>query len=148
MAFFARRSDPLLGGTYMTLLNTMANMGSQWPVPAALWALDALSSKRCVIAGGVDGAADLLGGANGGVGGAGGACWGEAAVRACRDAGGACETERDGVLALLAGCTALGVGWLVAARPVVRWLRELDDAAWCAPPRADGGGRRGKTKAS
>ena len=27
MAFFARVSDPLIGGSYMTLLNTLANLG-------------------------------------------------------------------------------------------------------------------------
>jgi MFS transporter, PAT family, solute carrier family 33 (acetyl-CoA transportor), member 1 len=30
MAFFARVSDPAIGGTYMTLLNTVANLGSKW----------------------------------------------------------------------------------------------------------------------
>jgi len=27
MAFFAKVSDPLIGGTYMTLLNTVCNLG-------------------------------------------------------------------------------------------------------------------------
>jgi PAT family acetyl-CoA transporter-like MFS transporter 1 len=27
MAFFAKVSDPKIGGTYMTLLNTLANLG-------------------------------------------------------------------------------------------------------------------------
>ena len=31
MAFFNRVADPRIGGTYMTMLNTLANMGSQWP---------------------------------------------------------------------------------------------------------------------
>lgn len=30
MAFFSRVSDPLIGGTYMTLLNTIANVGGRW----------------------------------------------------------------------------------------------------------------------
>ena len=29
MAFFARISDPAMGGTYMTMLNTMSNLGGQ-----------------------------------------------------------------------------------------------------------------------
>ena len=37
MGFFARISDPAVGGTYMTLLNTVANMGSKWPNASALW---------------------------------------------------------------------------------------------------------------
>lgn len=30
MAFFSRISDPVIGGTYMTLLNTIANVGGKW----------------------------------------------------------------------------------------------------------------------
>lgn len=30
MALFSRVSDPVIGGTYMTLLNTIANVGSKW----------------------------------------------------------------------------------------------------------------------
>lgn len=30
MAFFSRISDPVIGGTYMTLLNTIANVGEKW----------------------------------------------------------------------------------------------------------------------
>ncbi|KAH8043905.1 acetyl-CoA transmembrane transporter [Aureococcus anophagefferens] len=38
MAFFARVSDPSFGGTYMTLLNTIANLGGKWPPSLALCA--------------------------------------------------------------------------------------------------------------
>lgn len=31
MAFFAKVSDPKIGGTYMTMLNTAANLGFKWP---------------------------------------------------------------------------------------------------------------------
>lgn len=30
MAFFSRVSDPSIGGSYMTLLNTIANLGGKW----------------------------------------------------------------------------------------------------------------------
>ena len=36
MAFVARVADPGLGGTYMTLLNTLANVGAKWP-PSPVW---------------------------------------------------------------------------------------------------------------
>jgi PAT family acetyl-CoA transporter-like MFS transporter 1 len=39
MAFFARVSDPAVGGTYMTLLNTLTNLGGNWPATLALWLL-------------------------------------------------------------------------------------------------------------
>lgn len=45
MAFFAHVSDPTLGGTYMTLLNTMGNLGGRWPPTAAFFLVDALSCK-------------------------------------------------------------------------------------------------------
>ena len=48
MSFFARISDPSIGGTYMTLLNTVTNLGSMWPRPLALWLLPLLSHSRCV----------------------------------------------------------------------------------------------------
>jgi len=31
MTFFASRVDPVIGGSYMTLLNTAANLGGTWP---------------------------------------------------------------------------------------------------------------------
>ena len=31
MAFFNRISDPRIGGTYMTMLNTAGNLASKWP---------------------------------------------------------------------------------------------------------------------
>ena len=52
-AFFARVSDPTIGGTYMTLLNTMSNFGGSWPDTLMLWLVDPLTSKRCIIASGI-----------------------------------------------------------------------------------------------
>ena len=31
MSFHAQVSDPILGGVYMTLLNSAANLGGSWP---------------------------------------------------------------------------------------------------------------------
>ena len=49
MAFFARISDPAVGGTYMTMLNTLTNLGGNWPATLALWSVDHLTWKRCQI---------------------------------------------------------------------------------------------------
>ncbi len=40
-AFFARISDASIGGTYLTLLNTISNIGGQWPRLVALFLVDA-----------------------------------------------------------------------------------------------------------
>lgn len=47
MGFFARISDPLFGGTNMTLLNTLLNLGTAWANTAALWMTDLLTYKQC-----------------------------------------------------------------------------------------------------
>lgn len=49
MAFFAKISDPAVGGTYMTLLNTICNLGGNWPTSIVLWLVDELTWKRCAI---------------------------------------------------------------------------------------------------
>ena len=47
VAFSARISDPTIGGTYMTMLNSIANLGRRWPNALMLWAVDHLTWKRC-----------------------------------------------------------------------------------------------------
>lgn len=49
MAFFAKISDPAVGGTYMTLLNTICNLGGNWPTSIVLWLVDVLTWKECII---------------------------------------------------------------------------------------------------
>ena len=48
MAFYNRVSDPKIGGTYMTMLNTLSNLGGQWPGPAILSAKAALEAYPTV----------------------------------------------------------------------------------------------------
>eukprot|EP00013_Stygamoeba_regulata_P020339 CAMPEP_0177654508 /NCGR_PEP_ID=MMETSP0447-20121125/14375_1 /TAXON_ID=0 /ORGANISM="Stygamoeba regulata, Strain BSH-02190019" /LENGTH=591 /DNA_ID=CAMNT_0019158173 /DNA_START=194 /DNA_END=1969 /DNA_ORIENTATION=- len=45
--FFARISDQSIGGTYLTLLNTISNFGGTWPRFFVLWLVDALSQSQC-----------------------------------------------------------------------------------------------------
>merc|ERR1711974_24832 len=51
MAFFARVSDPAMGGTYMTLLNTLANLGGMWPPTLAFYLVDSFTCREsaCVV---------------------------------------------------------------------------------------------------
>merc|ERR1712128_417215 len=49
MAFFARVSDPAVGGTYMTFLNTLSNLGNMWPSSFVLWFVDIITYKSCVL---------------------------------------------------------------------------------------------------
>jgi PAT family acetyl-CoA transporter-like MFS transporter 1 len=54
MTFFAHRVDPLIGGSYMTLLNTAANLGGTWPASFVMGLLSVLSKRS----NGVDGMMD------------------------------------------------------------------------------------------
>lgn len=47
MGFHAQISDPAMGGTYMTLLNTLSNLGGTWTGTLALWLVDVVSVKDC-----------------------------------------------------------------------------------------------------
>merc|ERR1719198_1215027 len=45
MSFFAKVSDPAIGGTYMTFLNTVHNLGNMWASTFCLKAADHI--KQC-----------------------------------------------------------------------------------------------------
>jgi MFS transporter, PAT family, solute carrier family 33 (acetyl-CoA transportor), member 1 len=45
MTFFASRVDPAIGGSYMTLLNTAANLGGTWPASCVLGLLGLLTGN-------------------------------------------------------------------------------------------------------
>lgn len=47
LAFFSRISDPRFGGTYITFLNTVTNLGATWTSTVALGAIDLLTFKKC-----------------------------------------------------------------------------------------------------
>lgn len=46
-SFFARISDSRFGGTYMTLLHMLSNLGRAWSSTAALQMVDLLTFKEC-----------------------------------------------------------------------------------------------------
>ena len=43
MTFFAQRVDPAIGGSYMTLLNTAANLGGTWPASFVMYLMGQLT---------------------------------------------------------------------------------------------------------
>lgn len=47
LAFFVQISDPTFGGTYMTLLNTVNNLGGSWSSTVVLWLVDVLTWRNC-----------------------------------------------------------------------------------------------------
>ena len=45
LSFYNKISDPLVGGTYMTLLNTFANLGNKAASSFSLWFVDQITFK-------------------------------------------------------------------------------------------------------
>lgn len=46
-AFHTRIADPEIGGTYMTVLNTLSNIGGQWPRAIVLSGVDWFTKSKC-----------------------------------------------------------------------------------------------------
>ncbi|XP_051934220.1 acetyl-coenzyme A transporter 1 [Hippocampus zosterae] len=111
MAFNAKVSDPLIGGTYMTLLNTVTNLGGNWPSTLALWLVDSLTWKECQ-------------------GAVGQTCASPEAVGLCVKEGGACVTTLDGYYVESVVCVLIGFAWWVWLGPKMKRLQEHSPAAW------------------
>lgn len=61
MTFFAHRVDPAIGGSYMTLLNTFANLGGTWPASFIMYLIGQFTiPPNCVV--GEDGVEVCTGG--------------------------------------------------------------------------------------
>lgn len=111
MAFHAKVSDPLIGGTYMTLLNTLTNLGSNWPSTLALWMVDPLTSKEC------QGAAMQT-------------CGSPEEAGLCTNEGGVCVTTLDGFYVESVVCVVIGLAWWVWLGKKMKGLQDQSPAAW------------------
>jgi hypothetical protein len=49
IAFFSKISDPSIGGSYMTLLNTLTNLGSKWITSLSLYLLPKMTFYACEV---------------------------------------------------------------------------------------------------
>ncbi|XP_019587534.2 acetyl-coenzyme A transporter 1 isoform X1 [Rhinolophus sinicus] len=111
MAFNAKVSDPLIGGTYMTLLNTVSNLGGNWPSTVALWLVDPLTVKECV------GASNQN-------------CRTPDNVELCVKLGGSCVTALDGYYMESIICVFIGFGWWFFLGPKFKKLQDEGPSSW------------------
>jgi len=117
MAFFAKVSDPAVGGTYMTLLNTVTNLGGNWPSTLALWLVDPLSSKECR---GSNSTLSLTAG-----------CGDSVALEQCGQAGGQCVTTVDGYYVECGLCFIIGMVWLLVwGHRTINYLSDVPEQGW------------------
>jgi len=111
MAFFAKISDPAVGGTYMTLLNTLCNLGGNWPNTLILWLTDVLTWRKCTTD-----ETNL--------------CLNQAEKDQCKAGDGTCDVDVDGYYLELLICLIFGIVWFRWAREKISQLQTLPVKAW------------------
>ena len=119
MAFHAKVSDPEIGGTYMTLMNTVSNLGGNWCQTAALFFVDRLSTFDCQTK--MEGASlnsTVLD-------------WDSKALKSdCATAGGDFVTVYDGYYLEVIVTTTLGFFWLWYIRSKVEFMDSKPVKDW------------------
>nr|AKN21636.1 slc33a-1 [Schmidtea mediterranea] len=115
MAFYARISDPNVGGTYMTLLNTVTNLASNIPSTIMLYLVDHLTTKTC------------KGGPHSGI-----SCSSKENFGFCTNSNpkGICEITFDGYYVEVLVCTIIGFIAVFAKRHYLYHIQSLPMKAW------------------
>lgn len=110
-AFHTQIADPEIGGTYMTLINTICNFGGQWPRVLVLAGVDWFTRASCSTTG--------L------------SCVSELGKKECTAARGVCNIEQDGYYIMNVGCVVIGVilfyGYI---KETLERLQFLPTSAW------------------
>ncbi|KRX15004.1 Acetyl-coenzyme A transporter 1 [Trichinella nelsoni] len=118
MAFHAKVSDPTVGGTYMTLLNTVANLGGNWPLTVALSLTELVTVRRCEkgVAGGDSSSSSL-----------------NATFNAVDDRhwpAPNCDVLVDGYMVLIGCGFVVGCFWKLFCGKLFEQLQHLDKRSW------------------
>ena len=119
MAFFAKISDPSIGGTYMTLLNTLSNLGFKWPNIVALWLLPKLTWSTCLSPVTRE-------------------KWDLDCVhsRKCVKAGGICDMQIDGYTIQTVVALSFGAVWFVMCSRLLTKLGSIPSTEWLVKKRS------------
>ena len=123
MAFFARISDPAVGGTFMTFLNTLTNLGQMWPSSFSLWFVDIITNKECQPVSPSHNQTISLTSTDS-------TCKGTAEVDACEAAGMSCHTITEGYYILSIACCCVGYLWLAWGWRAIRQLQRVETSRW------------------
>jgi len=115
-SFFARIGDSSIGGTYSTLLNTVANLGGSWPKSIVLFLVDRITTSQCIASGTV--LVDI------------GSCVSEDGKAACSSAGGSCDILVDGFYIIASVCFVCGILVFLFLSRTVAQLHKVRDVEW------------------
>jgi PAT family acetyl-CoA transporter-like MFS transporter 1 len=123
-AFHARIADPVIGGTYMTLLATVCNLGGTFPRFFVLRMVDAFTTATCLpdASAGPDSKLTVTTPFS---------CAVQADKERCLAGGGVCEMQHDGYYTVNILCVLIGVvTFVLFIRPKVLQLQALPLRAW------------------
>lgn len=136
MSFYAKITDPLLGGTYMTLMTTITNLGQVWMKTIFLWLMDVLTWKSCNFS--IENNAtnfdhnsiDLLESENLDFVSLSRSCYEISPQNQCTKVGGKCETIVDGFFIEVAAGVIFAVFWFYFGGKLIRKLQNLPIKSW------------------
>ncbi|CEG65128.1 hypothetical protein RMATCC62417_01982 [Rhizopus microsporus] len=115
-AFMTSIADPLIGGTYMTLLNTFSNFGGTWPKFFVLEAVDYFTVNTCSIP---NESGEYV------------SCVEESGKEWCKEVGGSCTIHKDGYYVVGTLCVLLGLFCLMFyIKPVIKKLEKYPKSMW------------------
>lgn len=120
MSFYAKISDPLVGGTYMTLMNTISNLGFSWIKTYFLWLMDVLTWNSCI----------LPNTFNSTVGVSNNFCQDSIAKEKCVKAGGSCVTHMDGFFIEVLFGIVFAAFWYFFGRRTIKSLQNSPIKSW------------------
>lgn len=106
----------------MTLLNTLCNLGGNWPNTFFLWLVEIITWKSCV----ADGHENDLGAPQMGNN----TCTNKLDQEDCMKIGGKCRIDIDGYYIEVILCLIYGIIWYKWARPRINQLQKLPIKSW------------------
>ncbi len=129
MSFYAQISDKSIGGTYMTFLNTISNLGGVWPQTLALYLANYLTFKYCsseslLADKSISNFTDTISLIKNNT------CESEIVSKDCVSLGGVCVTTVDAFYVETIACTFFAIFWLLRFKGVMFKLQEMPKSAW------------------
>lgn len=124
VGFYARVSDESIGGTYMTFLTTLTNLGGTYPGTAALFLTNWLTKKECNLSTDYMTRNHTISISNGNT------CSTTSQSKECQDGGGECVTIFDAFYYLSLGFYVIGFIWLLVFRKTLRNLNNSSKSEW------------------
>ncbi|KAJ3291926.1 hypothetical protein HDU79_001908 [Rhizoclosmatium sp. JEL0117] len=123
-SYYTKISDPRIGGTYMTLLNTINNLAGTWPKYFILQSVEYLTDAQCILP--PEAGHEPF------------KCTSDSTKAQCKTLNGLCDKKTDGYYPVSIACVLTGVIVLfTVVRPTVKFLERVPDLAWRVPREGD-----------